>query len=163
MNLLHCKISSDIQDLNRLHETYWWIPDESMIRPSQKNLENKSAFSEYVLANWMSFRDFILHTYFKYPVDVDDGHMYVLDRPTVEWNFSESLFSYDLPSGVNHFILWNALYDYTKDIDDLTVNLLIEENLKKIAGSDAFDFVWYKNPKPSIPELWHCQVFWIIN
>ena len=24
-----------------------------------------------------------------------------------------------------------------------------------------YDFAWYINPKPSITELWHCQVFWI--
>ncbi len=163
MELLRKKISSDIKDLNELHKKYWWIPDENMIRPSPKVLEDKRVFSEYVLANWMSFRDFILDTHFKYQVDVDDGHMYVLDITTVKWNFSQSIFPYDLPSGVNHYVLWNSLYDYGKEIDDLIVNLYIEEHLKKIVRSTEFDYVWYKNPKPSIPELWHCQVFWIIK
>jgi hypothetical protein len=161
-SILRCKISSDISDLNELHRQYWWIPNESMIRPSQKVLEEKYAFSEYVLANWMSFRDFILDTQFKYKTDVDDGHIYIYNEvKKSEWIFRESLFPYELAANVNHFILWNSLYDYFVDVDDLTITSLIEENLKKIVGSDEFDFAWYKNPKPSIPDLLHCQVFWI--
>lgn len=160
--MLRCKISSDIQDLNELHKWYNWIPDENMIRPNTKTLEDKRQFSNYVLHNWMSFKDFILDTHFKYPVDIEDGHYYIRNEvKKSEWNFQKSLFPYDLPSEVNHYILWNSLYDYFNDFEESVINSIIKDTLESMLGTDKFDFAWYKNPKPSIPELWHCQIFWI--
>jgi hypothetical protein len=160
--MLRCKISSDIQDLNELHKWYNWIPGENMIRPSPKVLEDKRQFSNYVLHNWMSFRDFILDTHFKYPVDIEDNHLYIRNEvKKSEWNFQKSLFPYDLPPDVNHYVLWNSLYDYFNDFDESVINTIIKDTLESMIGTDKFDFAWYKNPKPSIPELWHCQVFWV--
>lgn len=162
IRLLRCKISSDIQDLNELHKKYFWIPNETMIRPSPKVLEDKRQFSNYVLHNWMSFKDFILDTHFKFPVDIEDGHLYVLDTPRkIEWNFQKSLFPYDLPESVYHYVLWNSFTDCFHLFEDSKINNIIKETLESMLGCDSFDFAWYINPKPSIPELWHCQVFWI--
>ena len=110
----------------------------------------------------MSFRDFILDTHFKYPTDVDDGHICInIPITKSEWNFQKSLFPYNLPDDVNHCVLWNSMYDYFYGFDDTVINNIITETLEHMLGTDKFDFAWYKNPKPSIPELWHCQVFWI--
>jgi hypothetical protein len=159
---LRKKISSDIQDLNELHKIYPWIPNEHMVRPSLKVLQEKFQFSDYVLANWMTFKDFILDTHFQYPIDIEDGHKYVVNTGTKsEWNFTKSLFPYDLPANVNHYILWNSVYNYYKEFSDSVINNIISETLTSLLGTDEFDFAWYVNPKPSIPELWHCQVFWI--
>jgi hypothetical protein len=79
----------------------------------------------------------------------------------IEWNFSRSIFPYDLPNNVNHYVLWNSKYEYYKDFDDITINTIIKETLDTMVNSDNFDFAWYKNPKPSIPELFHVQVFWV--
>ena len=46
--MIRNRISSDIQDLNELHTKYWWIPDETMIRPTPKILEDKQHFSNYI-------------------------------------------------------------------------------------------------------------------
>lgn len=146
--MLRCKISSNIQDLNELHTQYWWIPDENMIRPDEKVLDEKRQFSNYVLNNLRSFKDFILDKYFK-------------DITGLEWTFVKSLFPYNLVNDVNHYVLWNSKYDYFVEIEESKINNIIKDTLKSMVGSDNFDFAWYKNPKPSIPELWHVQVFWI--
>jgi len=160
--LLRGKISSNIQDLNDLHKEFWWIPDENMVRPTPKILEDKQQFSNYILYNWMSFKDFILDKIFGCPVDIEDGHIYVINQvQKSEWNFSRSIFPYDLPNNVNHYVLWNSKYEYYKDFDDITINTIIKETLDTMVNSDEFDFAWYKNPKPSIPELFHVQVFWV--
>jgi hypothetical protein len=160
--MIRNKISSDIQDLNELNKKYFWIPNETMIRPNEKVLEEKRHFSNYVLHNWMSFKDFILDTHFHFPVDIEDGHLYVLDTANkLEWHFTKSLFPYDLPESVSHYILWNCFSDCFAVFEDSKINNIIKETLESIVGGDNFDFAWYINPKPSIPELWHCQVFWI--
>ena len=160
--MIRTKISSDFKYLNELHKKYWWIPNETMIRPCPKILDDKYHFSNYILHNWISFKDFILNTHFKYPIDIEDGHIYVLDTPRkIEWNFQKSLFPYNLPSNVNHYVLWNSLRDYFHLFDDSLINNIIKETLESMVDCDSFDFAWYINPKPSITELWHCQVFWI--
>lgn len=160
--LLRSKISSNIQDLNELHKTYSWIPDETMIRPTPKVIEDKNHFSNYVLHNWMSFKDFILDTHFKCPVDIEDGQLYVVNEVTKsEWNFTKSLFPYNLPDNVNHYILWNSMFDFFYEFEDSVVNTIIKDTIESMLETDQFDFAWYKNPKPSIPELYHVQVFWV--
>jgi hypothetical protein len=160
-NRLKCKINADISILNELHRQHWWIPDQSMIRPTQKVSEDKMIFSNYVLHNWMSFKDFILDTHFNYQKYVEDGHIYTMTPYQSEWKFIKSLFPYDIPTGVNHYVLWNSYFSCLCAFEDDTVNTIINTTLESINGIDNFDFVWYINPKLSIPELWHCQVFWI--
>ena len=158
-------ISSNIQDLNRLHAEHWWIPDETMIRPNPKVLEGKHVFSQYVLTCWKSYRDFILDTHFKYAVATNDKEqLYVVDDircEDAEWLLMESLYPYAVSAGVHHSVLWNSYYDYFEDFSEVVINDKITGVLRGQLGHDNFDFCWYVNPKPSIPELWHCQVFWI--
>ena len=162
LHLLRNKISSDIQDLNELHTKYWWIPNETIIRPNLTVLEDKRHFSNYILHNWMSFKDFILDTHFKFPVSIEDGHLYVINKvEKSEWNFQKSLFPYNLPSNVNHYILWNSFYDCLHTFDESTINNIIKDTLESMVECNMFDFARYVNPKPNISELWHCQVFWI--
>ena len=46
--MIRCRISADIKDLNKLHETHRWIPNESMIRPNEKTLEIKQQFNTII-------------------------------------------------------------------------------------------------------------------
>jgi hypothetical protein len=162
--MIRGRISSDIQDLNRLHAVHKWIPDETMIRPFVAVLDNKKIFSQYVLTSWASSRDFILDTHFKYRMAENElGLLYVMDSidaEIAEWVLMESLFPYAVPEGVHHSVLWNSYYDYFADFSDVVINNKITEQLRGELGHDNFDFCWYVNPKPSVPELWHCQVFW---
>jgi hypothetical protein len=159
--MLRCRISSDIKDLNRLHDIHNWIPNEIMIRPNEKILEVKHQFNRYIYNMWTSPKDYILATHFKYETDMEDGHICVPKITPNECNFSESMFPYKLHQRTRHFVLWNSSADYYHQFEEQEINKLIIENLKKITKSDKFNFVWYINPKPSIPELWHCQIFWI--
>lgn len=159
--MLRRQISSSVEDLNQLHSLYYWIPNEETIRPSPDILREKLAFSEYVFQNYMSFKDFILATHFGYSFNVEDKLMYVPQVLKAEWNFRKSLFPYNMLTSVNHYILWNSTYDINHSFDEQTINELLQDTLIAIVGSDRFDFAWYINPKPSIPDLWHCQVFWV--
>ncbi len=161
MLLLRSKISSNTEDLNELHKGRWWIPDETMIRPQKDVLDSKREFSRNILTKWGSFRDFILDTHFRYPVNKYNNLLIVNDVKKEEWNFRASLFPYNLAADVNHYILWNSKYDCFTEFDEIKINGIIKECLSSMLDSDKFDFAWYLNPKPSISELWHCQVFWI--
>jgi hypothetical protein len=155
-------ISSDIEELNRLHEIYYWIPNEYMIRPTDSILQEKDVFSKFILEQWHSYKDYILDTHFFRGMSLFDNRLRLTNPITEsEWFFSRSSFPYDLAEGVNHYVLWNCFYDYYFDFKESVIDTIIKDTLGVIIGSEDFDFAWYKNPKPSIPELWHVQVFWI--
>lgn len=159
--MIRNKISSDVEALATLKKTHWWIPDENQIRPSLEVIEEKRKLSEWVLSNYISFRDFILDAFFDYATEKENGLAYVPRVSRCEWTFCKSQFPYALEPNVKHYILWNSFYNYNMEFEDSKINSLIEDTLTHLVGSDAFDFAWYKNPKPSIPELYHVQVFWI--
>ena len=71
--------------------------------------------------------------------------------------FEENKFHYDdLPEGTHHWVMW-----YKKKPDESTINKDIEDALKEELNlSDDYDFVWYENPRMSMPQLYHLQVFW---
>lgn len=78
-----------------------------------------------------------------------------------KWIFKPSIFRYNVLPESNHWILWNSEQNFNHDYSDLLINQLISNFIINIIGHDNYQFVWYKNPKPTIPEFFHVQVFWI--
>jgi hypothetical protein len=160
--MIRGKISSNIDDLIELNKKYNWIPNDYMIRPTEKDIELKLEFSNYTLTRWNSYADYVLHIYFKYPFIIGKNSKHYVENTFInEWSFDQTLFRYNLPPNVEHYILWNSFYDMGINIDDTIINNLIESYLEKKLKHNNFDFAWYKNPKPNVFELWHVQVFWI--
>lgn len=155
------QISSDINELNGLHSVFPWIPNKDMIRPSVEELRQKAALANIIAVEWGSMRDYILHTVFRQSYVEVTRKKFVPDSDVVDHVFEESQFRYDLPSTANHFVLWFSKvvfrngYAIHKDL----VNEIIVGELKK--RCERFDFAWYINPKPSVPDFFHVQVFWI--
>ena len=52
---------------------------------------------------------------------------------------------------------------YTCPIEDLTIQKItndIKSEIYNIIKSDNFKFVYYENPKMTISDIYHVQVFW---
>ena len=73
-------------------------------------------------------------------------------------SFRKNDFPYNLPEGTQHYIMW---YTYLID-DDYKINQDIYDSIFQLLGTENFEFIWYKNPKMTIPEIYHLQVFWRI-
>lgn len=142
--MIRRKISSAIDDLNTLNVLYPWIPSEHTIRPRREDLEAKWATLDRIEREWPSMKEYI--------------RVAVLKESENEWVFSPSIFRYNLPAYAQHWVLWNMRTDYSANFHDETINTVLNEFL---ASQGATDFAWYKNPKPSVPEYYHVQVFWI--
>ena len=71
--------------------------------------------------------------------------------------FSKNKYPYQLPTNTNHYIMW---YTYQPETDS-DINQDIFNSLKNMLKNTNFNFVWYENPKQTIPELFHVQIFWI--
>ena len=99
----------------------------------------------YITRAWPSLEDYIQQTVF---------------ANNSEWIFHKSLFPYNIDQG-NHYVLWNSKHRYEAEFKEDDINTILYTNLKEQVGSEEFDFAWYKNPKPSVPQFYHIQVFWI--
>ena len=70
------------------------------------------------------------------------------------YHFAPNLFPYAVPEGTRHYILW---LPSPVEVAEETVNRYLTEAVLREGGED---FVWYYNPKPTILEIYHVQVFW---
>jgi hypothetical protein len=159
--MIRNKIDSDIKSLNELNKKYSWLPNENMIRPSSQDIANKKILISKINTEWLSTKDYILNSVFGLNYIDENGIKFVKDTKNInEWIFEPSIFRYNLEEGSNHYILWNSKYRFQDEIDNDIINNIITCELIKIIGSSDFDFAWYKNPKPTVPEFYHLQVFW---
>jgi len=128
---------------------------------------------------WGSIQDYILSTVFYKPTSVDPvtGKL-VVDATDIEGQvrFEKNEFPYQLTEGGNHSVLWlgptpsgalpteddinvyitSALRDCTRAKECVTE----DGSDQYTKHDDQFDFVWYENPKMTVPLVYHLQVFW---
>eukprot|EP00386_Alphamonas_edax_P002500 GDKI01007462.1.p1 GENE.GDKI01007462.1~~GDKI01007462.1.p1 ORF type:complete len:246 (+),score=14.98 GDKI01007462.1:83-820(+) len=142
------RISSHIEDLNRLSEMYVWVPNEHMIRPTEADLAYKYEVHCRIQAEWPSMREYVWKC--------------ILKETQEEWVFCPSMFRYRIPPEAHHYVLWNTNrpFDSDTNLDDSTVNGVLNAYFE--SKNVSVDYVWYKNPKPSVEDYWHVQVFWIL-
>ena len=75
------------------------------------------------------------------------------------YQFKVCRFKYKINPKTFHYIMW---YNCAKD--DLTSEEItndIKKSIYIILKSDDFKFIWYENPKMSIEDIYHVQVFWV--
>jgi len=144
--MLRERISSSLTELNNLSIIHDWIPNEFTIRPTAKDLEEKRRQMAIIESTWPTIKDYILHS--------------VFEGSVISWIFKPSMFRYALPSYSNHYVLWHKDHNFNFNFDDETVNEMINTQIKKIVGHENYMFAWYKNPKPTVIDFWHVQVFW---
>ncbi len=127
--------------LDELYILHPWLPNSSTCRPTHEQLVEKK-----VLLNSTAHLDLE-----KYMFDNKSG-----------WIFKPTNFRYNIPETTNHWILWNTEFDMkwkpdSSEINEILYSFLYEHNAK----TNNFDFAWYINPKPSVNQYFHIQVFWI--
>jgi hypothetical protein len=130
------KIPSDIPSLNKLSKTYPWIPNENSIRPSPEIMIKKCMLNQHIQRDWPSLQVYIEKTIF---------------RGRTGWIFEECMFPYNTKG--KHFVLWHTDFPFRHEFEEEVIN---EELKKKVKG----EFVLYKNPKPTVLEFYHVQVFY---
>lgn len=130
---------------------------------------------------WKTFTDFVLFRVFGRPLSVEDNKFYVKDHsfPPGYKLFNRNDFPYNIPEG-NHWIMWYGTHEQPVSDDQITAD--IDESIASIVHAtesynhrigrnhtrddvgndlhDEYDFAWYCNPKFSVPEFFHVQVFW---
>tara|TARA_Y100000991_G_C21654826_1_gene214048 strand:- start:16 stop:459 length:444 start_codon:yes stop_codon:yes gene_type:complete len=141
------KISSKIEKLNELSLIYSWIPNENSIRPESN--EDKKKYLDNLILKYGDINKGILFDIFE-----EEN----LENAKPSKKFKENRFKYNING--NHYVMWYLKYDMRTLTEDV-INFDIYCNIYQILGSTNFNFGWYKNPKMTIPDIFHVQVFWI--
>lgn len=154
------RISSDITDLEALHETWPWIPGAADVRPPPATLDRKRARLAHIQDEWASFTDYIRVTVFGLPRAVGSSGLHVSVGgddviPPLARVFAPNEFPYNVP---RHYVLW-----YGPDVTSPPSDNMITEHIREAMASApelaGLDFGWYVNPKMTVPEYFHVQVF----
>ena len=171
--MLRNRIACDLKNLDDLNKIYPWIPNSISIRPKPIDIEKKKILSMEIQSDWNTYSDYILHVIFGYKYYVNDYGKKITPinnfSPSCnqnKWVFAPSMFRYNIIPESNHWILWCLEKDFSFDFPDELINQIIEEKIKFVLDLESnidFQFAWYKNPKPTIPEFYHVQVFWICS
>lgn len=76
--------------------------------------------------------------------------------------FNDNLFPYMLPEGTHHSVLWLLLDQDESDEHHHISDEEISQYLEKELASPDIEYVWYRNPKPTVQDniTFHVQVFW---
>ena len=107
---LRCRVSSEVEELQLLHEVYGWVPGRANVRPKP----DVRAQKELLLANldkmWATPADWVFHHVFAAATTRGpDGKRAVTARPddgrTI---FKPNPFPYDVPAGTEHWVFWMA-------------------------------------------------------
>lgn len=138
--MLQRQIDSSLVELDRLAIGYPWLPNSQTCRPDHQTLVEKKA-----LLNISSQADITRWIF----------------EGSYGWVFKPTKFRYNLPDCTAHWILWNTDYSMDWKPNSQEVTEVIFTLLYEHLGSDKFDFAWYINPKPTVTQFFHVQVFWI--
>lgn len=155
-------MSSDQETLSALYQSYGWIPNSDTIRPLPAVIELKNATLLEIEEKWFSLKDYILFKVFSMEYDQIAGRCVVMkaQQAGLIKVFQPNEFPYNIDCG-NHWVMWynTDLSPYGDDAINADIDVAI---CKHLNGASNYDFVWYENPKMSVPDFFHVQVFWVV-
>ncbi|KAJ3446245.1 n-acetylglucosamine-induced protein [Anaeramoeba flamelloides] len=147
--MIRGKIDSNPEVLNQLHQIHPWVPSGSQIRPSKSTLEIKRQEMS------TNFYDINLFSEQLFGVGWSEAQ----NGKGKSKTFQPNKYPYDVSPKTHHYIIW---YPYRNNfLTDEQITQDILEEIKCLVGSESgFDFCWYENPKMTIADIYHVQVFW---
>ena len=156
-----CKISPCLFNLNTLNKKYDWIPGKDNIRPLDIIIEKKNEYNKNIINFYEDEKNFILAEVFHFESSFNkDGKVFVKESNIYKKHiFQPNIFPYNVKEDTQHYIMWYSYFDDT--LKEEKINEDIYNQLKYVVKNDNFDFVWYENPKKTIKDIYHLQVFWI--
>lgn len=155
---LHGRVDSDLENLQLLHEVYGWPPGGAHVRPSPTVRAQKDILLRNLSSMWASSADWVFHHVFAMPTKRGaDGKRTAKHPAPGETVFARNPFPYDVPRATEHWVFWMASNEAEWPDERIDAGLSAA-----IAARGGGQYIWYPNPKMSVPHpnLFHVQVFW---
>ena len=156
---MNCKISSDLDILDILNKKYNWIPGSNNIRPTEELILKKENDLAIASNFYESLTDYMYDLIFNFPTHLNSyGKLKVRIPNTIIKVFRENDYPYILPDNTFHYVMWYNTKE--KIFSDELINKDIYNEILKL-NLKSFEYVWYENPKMSVADIYHVQVFFI--
>lgn len=156
--MIRSNISPELSILDKLHEKNYWIPNSHQIRPNEFKIEEKTKLLVLISYMYHSYEDYIYEFIFGFKTQIKNNKLFVPKTNIIKKSvFIENYFPYQIPKNCNHYVLW---YSFNPDSDS-EINNKINFHLEEMLNHNNYNFIWYVNPKKTISNSYHYQVFWI--
>ena len=153
------RIKSDFETLNEYNQKYSWIPNENQIRPTEMIITFKNIMMEKIKKDYNSTRDYILINMFNCESFRNNGKILSKEPLEIFNHFEVCRFRYQIDPKAFHYIMW---YTCSKEeLNDKKITNDIKNSIYAFIKTEEFSFIWYENPKMTIEDIYHVQVFWI--
>eukprot|EP00808_Paulinella_micropora_P024906 g73161.t1 len=175
------QVPSAVDALQQLHDKHPWLPGKEHVRPLPAIKLWKQQFASSLRQQYASETDYVLATIFGFAPELksvrvqtgldqtDKSRMakaqevtqtlYMVPRERLAerktYRLVRNSFPYQMPEGTRHYIMWYTWIPTAKEItQDIGEALYVRLKHKH------FQFCWYQNPKMTVREIFHVQVFW---
>lgn len=152
--------------LDYLMDTIFAVPMKTVgpdvVIPQFRDLEGELVDASWVEADWKQFHDQVNRRGRPPPVFLPNRYPYVMpERPEATVDCSE------FQRRGQHWVLWYFHFpeEGVPDPSDVQIESDVRaafEHLSAERGFAAIDYIWYRNPFLSTPEVFHVQVFWVV-
>ena len=106
---LRCRVNSDADELQLLHEVYGWVPGRDDIRPSPAVRAQKELLLSNLEAMWASPTDWVFAHVFGSETRRNERGKREAQRPDAGRTvFKPNPFPYAVPQGTEHWVFWMA-------------------------------------------------------
>ena len=160
---INTKISSNPDVLETYKKYYGWIPGKNDIRPTELQISLKQNLLNNIYTKYNSSRDYILIELFYYNFTKTEEAKFkaIESRDNDLTKFECCRFKYQISNKTFHYILWFTTNK--QNLNEQKINKIIFNSIQNTIHTDKFSFVWYENPKMTILDIYHVQVFFIKN
>ena len=158
--VIRCRVSSDVASLQALHEATGWTPSAEQIRPTAALRAQKELMLANIARMWASPADLVCYQVFGGATRRGANGLRSTQRPPAgRAVLVPQPFPYDLAAGTSHMVLWCSSPRQHWSDEQITAEIARAVD-ERWGGSDT-QFIWYENPKMSVPDphLYHVQVF----
>jgi len=163
---INCRVSGQLEELEALHLALSWPPGKVHIRPLPELKAAKERHTLVVRRGWRGEADFVLHSLFGIqPSMAADGRAAVDEEGWRGFEqrqrraFAPNEFRYATPAGTKHWVMWYS--QGPPALGDEEINADIRKDIRRRTGHNDYSYIFYLNPKMSIPQIYHVQVFWV--
>ena len=157
---MNCQINPDLENLDNLNSIYYWIPNSEQIRPTDELKEKKEMDYQNAINFYDSTVDYLYDIVFDFPTEFNSkGKLITNNTDNLVKVFKPNDYPYQLNQDTHHYILWYNCFKQPYSYD--LINNDVQTEISNI--SKDYQYVWYENPSMSVPEIYHVQVFFIIN
>lgn len=149
---------------NYLCDTLFHVPmrkvGPEVKAPTFQDLKGNVVAADWVEADWQKFRREESTREGRLPAPVFAANRYPYQLPVRPG-------LHELQRRAQHWIMWYFHFpeDPLPNPSDEVIDNDVRRELRatvSAAGFSRADYIWYRNPSMSVPEVFHVQVFWII-